>query len=132
MLDIFDAPALDEADWHQLASRAELPCTWQEYMASAGACQIKPDSSRKHCRVALRSIAIMLLDDEQHAAYTKDVSKIGIGFYSPVHLLPRTMVRLWLPGHSLLRVGIARCRRLGERCYECGGVFQTIGQAPRV
>jgi hypothetical protein len=132
MLDIDDATTLSEADWHELPSRAELPCTWKEYAASGGGTATKPDSTRKFCRVALPSIAIVWADDNWHAAYAKDVSKIGMGFYSPIQFLPRARVRVWLPGHSLLRVRIARCRRLKDNCFECGGLFEAADKTPRL
>jgi hypothetical protein len=127
MLDIGDATTLTEADWHQLTSRAQLPCSWQEYAAGAGAVRTKPDSTRQYCRIALRSIAIVLCDDQVHAVYTKDVSRRGMGFYSPVNLLPRTCVRIWVPGRSLLGLRVSRCKRLGDRCYECGTLFEPGG-----
>ena len=131
MLDICDATTLSEEAWRELASRTELPCSWQEYVTSGGVSHTKADSTRKYCRVSLRSIAIVIDGDQQHAAYAKDVSKSGLGFYSPVNLLPRTIVSLWVPGRALLRLRITRCRRLGERSYECGSVYEAITQAPR-
>ena len=81
--------------------------------------------------VSSRYLAIVIDGDQQHAAYAKDVSKCGLGFYSPVHLLPRTVIRLWVPGRALLRLRITRCRRLGERTYECGSVYEAVTQGPR-
>jgi len=131
MLDICNAATLTELDWEQLPSRAELPCTWQDYMAAAGAMSTKPDSTRQFCRVALRSIAILWVGEEAHAVYTKDVSKLGLGFYCPVHLLPRTSVRIWIPGRSVLKLNISRCRRMAERCFECGSMFDAGPRGPR-
>jgi hypothetical protein len=125
MLDLIDATTLTEASWHELVSRAELPFSWQEYVAGAGTVQSTPEDTRKFCRIALRSIAIVFIDEQAHAAYAKDVSKVGMGFYSPVNLLPRTFIRIWVPGRSLLRLRVSRCRRLGERCFECGGLFEA-------
>ena len=125
MLDLVDATTLSEEAWHELTPKAELPCTWQEYMAGAGATSQKADSMRRYIRVALRSLAIVIVDEQPYAAYAKDVSKAGFGFYSPVQLVPKTLARVWLPGHSLLRLRVTRCRRLGPNCYECGSVFDT-------
>jgi hypothetical protein len=130
MLDLLDATTLTEASWQELASRAELPCTWQEYVA-AGTAQPIQNDTRKYCRIPLRSIAIVLSGEQAYAAYAKDISKVGIGFYSPVNMLPRDFVRVWLPGHSLLRVRLARCRRLRDRCFECGGLFEAVAQSSR-
>lgn len=131
MLDILDATALSEDSWRKLSSRAELPFSWEEYVTSGGVSHSRVNSTRKHCRVSLRSIAIVIDGDQQHAAYAKDVSKCGLGFYSPIHMLPRTIIRLWVPGRALLRLRITRCRRLGERSYECGSVYEAITQGPR-
>ena len=125
MLDLLDATTLNEAAWTELVPRAELPCTLQEYLASGGAMSQKADSTRQYVRVALRSIAIIIIDDQPYAAYAKDVSKSGLGFYSPVQLFPKTIARAWLPGHSLLRLRLTRCRRLAPNCFECGGVFEV-------
>src|SRR5688572_10820884 len=125
MLDLLDATALSAEAWELLTPRAELPSSMQEYMATAGAVSQKPDSTRKYVRVALRSIAIVIVDDQPIAAYAKDVSKSGFGFYSPVQLFPKTIARAWLPGHSALRLRVTRCRRLGPNCYECGSVFEV-------
>jgi hypothetical protein len=48
-----------------------------------------------------------------------------------VHLLPRTIIRLWVPGRALLRLRITRCRRLAARSYEVGSVYEAITQGPR-
>src|SRR6187401_1787167 len=120
MLDLLDATTLNEAAWAELGPRAELPCTLQEYMASGGAMSQKANSTRQYVRVALRSIAIIIVDDHPYAAYAKDVSKSGFGFYSPIQLFPKTIIRAWLPGHSLLRLRVTRCRRLAPNCFECG------------
>jgi len=131
MLDIRDATTLSELDWEQLPSRAELPCSWPEYAAGAGTVHTRPDSTRQFCRVALRSIAIAWVGDAAHAVYTKDVSKTGMGFYSPIQLLPRASVRIWVPGRSVLGLRVSRCKRLGERCFECGTQFEVSGPAVR-
>lgn len=131
MLDILNATTLSEADWRQLPLRAELPCSWEEYASSGGVSHERAGSTRKHCRVSLRSIAIIVDGEQQYGSYAKDVSKSGLGFYSPVNLLPRTIVRLWLPGRAILRLRITRCRRLGERSYECGSVYESITQGSK-
>jgi hypothetical protein len=128
MLDLRDATTLSELDWERIPTRTELPFSLDEYAAGAGAVSTKFDSTRQFCRIALRSIAIIWVEDDVYAAYTKDVSKTGIGFYSPVHLLPRTIVQLWVPGRSVLPLSISRCKRLGPRCFECGTLFDLAAK----
>jgi hypothetical protein len=124
MLAVSDEALLSAKDWQAIASRAELPCGWEQYLADSGKVRTKPNSRRQHPRVGLRTIAIFWHAGEAHAAYTKDLSRIGIGFYSPIQLFPRDAVQLWLPGHSLYELRVRRCRLLKERCFECGATFE--------
>ena len=128
MLDLRDATTLGEQDWERLPSRTELPWSWHQYASGAGAVSKKLDSTRQYCRIALRSIAIIWQGDDAHAVYTKDVSKSGIGFYSPVQLLPKAAIELWVPGRSVLRLKVSRCKRIADRCFEIGTLFE-IGAA---
>jgi hypothetical protein len=123
MLGVSDETVLSEQGWAGLTSRVALPCSWDQYAAGAGAVRAKADSRRQYCRVGLRSIAIIWIDGQPHATYTTDVSRLGIGFYSPMHLLPRKLVKIWLPGRSILQLRIQRCRRVAEHCFECGAKF---------
>jgi hypothetical protein len=127
MLDIGPEAALTEDDWASLPSRAELPCSWAQYAAGQGGTHNKPNSRRQYARIGLRRMAILWVDGEPHAAYTTDVSKIGVGFYSPVNIMPNTVVRLWISGQSVFPVRVRRCRRLQERCFDCGAVFVVAG-----
>lgn len=129
MLGIGDETELSEEGWSLLTSRVELPFSWDQYAAGAGVVRPKPTSRRQYCRVGLRSIAIMWYEGEAHATYTTDVSKLGIGFYSPLNILPRKTVQIWLPGRHVLPLVVQRCRRVGDRCYECGAKF--IVDAPK-
>ena len=123
MLDVSDETQLSEEGWTALPSRVELPCSWEQYASGAGVVRPKPTSRRQYCRVGLRSIAILWLEGVAHATYTTDVSKLGMGFYSPVNLLPRQTVQVWLPGRTVLPLTVQRCRRVADRCFECGAKF---------
>lgn len=125
MLAVSDEAGISEKDWHAIASRAELPCGREQYLAEAGKVRTKLNSRRQYPRVGLRTIAIIWHAGEAHAAYTKDLSRIGIGFYSPIQLFPRDAVQIWLPGHSLYELRIRRCRLLKDRCFECGATFEV-------
>jgi hypothetical protein len=131
MLDLRDATTLSEQDWERLPSRTELPWSWHQYASGAGAVSKKLDSTRQYCRIALRSIAIIWQGDGAHAVYTKDVSKSGIGLYSPVQLLPKAAIQLWVPGRSLLKLKVSRCKRIADRCFEVGTLFEIGASMPR-
>ncbi|HEX6963525.1 MAG TPA: PilZ domain-containing protein [Lacipirellula sp.] len=128
MLALSDEMELSEEGWGGLPSRAELPCEWREYAAGAGATRTKQHERRQFCRVGLRGIAIIWQDGQVHAGYTKDVSRKGIGFYSPVQLFPKAIVQLWIPGHPVLELRIRRCKRIKDLCFECGATFTADEQ----
>jgi hypothetical protein len=123
MLGVSNEATLSEETWSALASRVELPFSWQEFVAEAGVIKNRAHSRRKFVRVGLRQIAILSHDGQMHAAYTKNLSRIGLAFYSPVQLLPLAAIRVWILGHPEFQLTVRRCRRLQERCFECGAVF---------
>jgi hypothetical protein len=124
MLGVCDETALSEEAWAALESRAALPCGWEEFVAEAGVVKHRADSRRQFVRVGLRQKAIFWHEGQAHAAYTKNLSRIGLAIYSPIHLLPLADIRLWVPGHPVFQLTVRRCRRLKEGCYECGAVFK--------
>jgi hypothetical protein len=87
-----------------------------------------PLPARAGCRRAvprfyMRGKAVLQLEDRYLGVYTVDTSRRGIRFISPIQLLPKLRVVLWVPNVKELQVEIVRCQRFGERCYDCGGVF---------
>jgi hypothetical protein len=55
--------------------------------------------------------------------YTKDVSRQGIGFLSPVQLMPLEQIEVHLPNGARYRLEVARCQRIEAFCYDCGAKF---------
>ncbi len=119
MLDISHETKLSEQVWKSLPIRAVLPCPIEEFPDAPTASLAIFDSKRLHNRRPLRTIAIVLLGEERFACFTKDVSRMGVGFYSPVNLLPKKIVTFWLSGDKMLPLSITRCRRLvGQRHFD--------------
>jgi hypothetical protein len=56
-------------------------------------------------------------------AFTKDVSRQGIGFLSPVQLLPMEHIGLLLANGTEYALEVSRCRRVDQDCFDCGGRF---------
>ena len=99
----------------------ELPCHWEKFINPS---HINvPSSRRRLFRTPLRTIAIIVQGTTPHAAYIRDLSRVGIGFYSPITLLPRKQVWICLPGRRVLLYRVVRCRRMGSNCYECGAIL---------
>jgi hypothetical protein len=122
MLDIAHDKQLIEELWESAAIKVRLSDSLREFMEQQGAMPIYHDNRRAYHRYFMRGKAVVLRGGATLAAYTKDVSRQGIGFLSPVQLLPRERVRLHLP-KAQLSLEIARCRRVDQGCFECGARF---------
>ena len=123
MLDICHASTLSDHGWQTLSSRTVLPHSISECVEFGECLDYWTESKRLYNRKDLKTIAILLFAGKQHACFAKDVSRIGVGFYAPLNLLPKKLVRLWLPSDKILQLSITRCRRLGPSCFECGGSY---------
>jgi hypothetical protein len=124
MLGVSDEAELSEATWQVLASRVELPRNVAAARAVRASERAQADCQRRYARKSLHSVAIVMEGDACHACHTKDISRNGVGFYSPVHLLPKKTIRLWLPGGTVFQLRVTRCRRVTERCYVVGTRYQ--------
>ena len=127
MLDSSFKKELSENTWNILPSRANLPCCWKEYFSQTGATRMESFSQRRYHRFHLRGIAILIRGNTYHAVYTKDLSRMGLGFYAPIQLLPKERIKIWLPQGKILDLTSARCFRLDTACYECGCLFHIDG-----
>lgn len=123
MLDIAHDKQLIEEMWESAPTKVRLTESLRQmFMEQHGAMPIYHDNRRAYHRYFMRGKAVVLRGDTTLAAYTKDVSRQGIGFLSPVQLLPKERVRLCLP-KAQLSLEIARCRRVDQGCFECGARF---------
>ena len=97
MLDInHDKQLIDEL-WESAASKVRLTESLQKFFEQHGAMPLFHDNRRAYHRYFMRGKAVVLRGDATLAAYTKDVSRQGIGFLSPVQLMPKERVKLHLP-----------------------------------
>jgi hypothetical protein len=121
-LDIAHDKQLIEELWESAATKVRLSESLRQFMEQQGAMPVYHDNRRAYHRYFMRGKAVMLRGDATLAAYTKDVSRQGIGFLSPVQLLPKERIRLRVP-KAQLSLEIARCRRVDQGCFECGARF---------
>jgi hypothetical protein len=127
MLDVDDARQLSESEWKLLAAQTQLPRAVAEYFAARPVAAPRLDSRRQFHRKPLRGIALLLAGDERYAAFTKDLSRTGIGFFAPIHLFPKKIVELWLPSPRVLSMRVTRCLRIAPDCFLCGSIFESGG-----
>ena len=123
MLDLRNTRELIECHWNSLSLRSELPCSEKEYWNQSGPVKVQADTQRRYNRTYLRGIGILHCKEQDLAVFVKDLSRMGIGFYSPVQLFPCDSVALQLPGKKSLILQITRCLRIRDCCFECGSVF---------
>ncbi len=128
MLGISSSPELIEKLWASLPLRAQLPCSEDEFFAKEAGPGAR-DSRRRFHRFPLRRTGILQKGEAFYAIYTKDLSRMGVGFLSPIQLFPREHITVWLPQQKL-RLITARCRRLERACYECGTLFDGHDEMP--
>lgn len=125
MLDLSHETALSEQVWPALKSRTQLPESLQDFLQKDGGDVVTADCQRRYARTPLRRIAIARVGDQLHACYAKDLSRMGVGFYAPINLLPKQVLELWLPSGKTVSLRVTRCRRMAVACYEIGTIFDS-------
>ncbi len=130
MLGISDATTVNQSAWQELPVRTQLPWSWRKYLTDLGLGRAWPETRRQYERAPLRVPVILRAADVDYAAYTKDISRLGAGFFSPINLLPKQPVELRMLNGKSMTVRVARCRRLGPQCFECGSLFELASKKP--
>ena len=131
MLEIGHTRAVTEASWSRLPSRVQLPVSQEEFFALRGPLPVHPESRRRFHRFYLRGLAILRYQGHEYAGYAKDISRMGLGFYSPIQLFPCDEVTILMPEREPILAEVTRCLRIGNACYECGTVFARAGDEGR-
>ncbi len=123
MLEVDNSQTLVEQLWEQAPTKVQLPeSIRQKFFNVQGAMSLYPDSRRGYHRYFLRGKAVLKRQQTVLGTYTKDVSRQGIGFFSPVPLLPKERVVLRVASREL-SLQVTRCRRVVPGCFECGAKF---------
>jgi hypothetical protein len=123
MLEIDNGQKLMDDLWNATSAKVELPeATKREFFAARGAEPVRYDNKRTYHRYYMRGKAVLKRGQTMLGTYTKDVSRQGVAFLSPVALLPKERVKLRVPAAELGLV-VTRCRRIDQACYECGAKF---------
>jgi hypothetical protein len=123
MLELDNGQKLMDELWQATASRVELrDAARQAFFAVHGAGPLYYDNRRIYHRYYMRGKAVLKRGTSMHGTYTKDVSRQGVGFLSPVPLLPKERVKLRTAAAEL-SLEVTRCRRVDPGCFECGAKF---------
>jgi len=117
-------PKLIARLWETTEPKVRLPeKLGSEFFNPAGPMPVHQDSRRGYHRYFMRGKAILKRNGVMLGSYTKDVSRQGVGFLSPVPLLPLQRVQLHLINGTELKLEVARCRRVDQNCFDCGARF---------
>lgn len=109
--------------WAATAAKVELPEDLRsEYFGARGPVPVFHDNNRTYHRYYMRGKAVLKRGESLMGTFTKDVSRQGVAFLSPVALLPKERVRLRVPAAEFA-LEVTRCRRIDSKCFECGARF---------
>ena len=123
MLEIDNGQKLMNDLWNATPQKVQLSAAMkQEFFAVSGAGGVYFDNKRVYHRYHMRGKAVLKRGESTIATYTKDVSRQGVAFLSPVPLLPKEKVRLRVPAAEL-GLEVTRCRKIEPGCFECGAKF---------
>jgi hypothetical protein len=129
MLEVDNGQKLMEDLWEATTSKVELPEQLRAtFFGAQGPEPLFHDNKRSYHRYFMRGKAVLRRGETTFGTYTKDISRQGVAFYSPVPLLPKERVRLRLAAAEL-SLEVARCRRVEPNFYECGARFALQGRS---
>ncbi len=125
MLGLSNEQRLMEKLWEAADSTLELPEPEAKYFFELRGPMPSGhfDNRRSYHRFYLRGKAILTHNESTLGVCTTDISRQGIGFLSPLQLLPKQRVQLLLTSGVEYYLQVARCRRRSENVFECGGRF---------
>jgi hypothetical protein len=123
MLEFDHGQKLMDDLWEATAAKVELPDSVRAaFFGAQGPGPLFHDNRRSFHRYFMRGKAVLKRGTSMIGTYTKDVSRQGVAFLSPVALLPKERVKLRIPTVEL-SLEVTRCRRIEPKCFECGARF---------
>lgn len=123
MLGSSNAEQLIDEIWDKLPCNVQLPESWDDSAPPTGPMATREGDERRYRRFHLQGKAVLEIDGTYLAVCTKDLSRSGLAFYCEQQLFPCQQAGVWLANGPKGAVKITRCRRIRERCYECGADF---------
>lgn len=131
MLD-FDYSKHYEAVVKQTEFSIDLPEEWNQFFTASGVVHSNYDEKRTAQRKRVRTTGLAIFEDTLPfllrvrqtpvGIYTKDFSKLGCGFLSPIEMYPEERVRLLFPAFWL-SVKISRTQKRMDGCFLVGAAL---------
>lgn len=123
MLELDHGQKLMDDLWEATPAKVELPDSLKSsFFGAQGPEPRFHDNKRCYHRYYMRNKAVLKRGQAMFGTYTKDVSRQGIAFFSPVPLMPKEHVKLRVPAAEL-NLEVTRCKRVDAHCFECGAKF---------
>ena len=123
MLELDHGQKIMEELWEMTTAKVELPHSMQANFFVAPAPEPSYyNNKRSYHRYTMRCKAVLKRGTSLLGTFTKDLSRQGVAFLSPVPLMPKERVKLRVPAAEL-SLEITRCRRVDQKCFECGARF---------
>ena len=130
MLDYRLSVTVSDQAWNSASAHAALPKPSEDFFAEYGATSVAENTRRRYRRMRVRGRAIAYRGSDQYGVFTNDVSPVGIGFFSPVQLLPKEEIEIFFEEFQQLQVEIRRVVRTDQQCFFCGGEFLSGPMPP--
>lgn len=117
---------IETIDWS-----IELPVEWSDYFEQRGEVPSYADDERHNRRLKVRAYGALWFEktlpsfqraSEPVGVYTRDFSRQGVGFLSPVEIYPEEQVRIALPTFWM-QLHVVRTRRITSKCFEVGAIL---------
>jgi hypothetical protein len=109
----------------------ELPVEWSDYFEERGEITSYADDERHNQRLKIRTHGVLWFDTslpfrpraaDPIGIYTRDFSRQGAGFLTPMEVYPEEQVRIALPTFWV-QIHVVRARRITSKCFEIGATL---------
>lgn len=113
----------------KLPFNVQVPRSHLGELMKSGPCSSRMAEQRRHVRFHhfkqgilgyQQSLSPIRRLQALHLVLITNISKSGIGILHSEQLYPREHFFLWIEDRGILRVDVARCRKVNENCFDVG------------
>lgn len=128
------AEAIFQRALRDLPFNVQIPRSKLEALGKSGPAATTLSDQRRHVRFRQLKRGIVRCEPtfpsiqrstELSLGLVVTISKEGVGLLYPMQLYPKERFALRMEGSGLMRLTVARCRKLGPNCFEIGASSAT-------
>ena len=116
--------AVIESLWQSASIATRLPTLVPTASALDAALGKAFNSHRSADRIPYDEHGVIFYNGDLYGIITKDLSRTGIGIYSPLPIQIGHKAGLMLPDLRVRTIEVVRCSAIAVRCYEIGAGFR--------